>query len=147
MKITICGSIAFYDQMCEVKKELEKLGHEVDIPPCELKDDNGKIISIQEYYKIRKAGSEDEKWIWDRKKWAIKEHFEKVVWADAILVLNYPKNNIDGYIGANTLIEMGLALHLDKPIYLLNPIPKIAYKEEILGMQPIIINGNLTKIK
>lgn len=146
MKITICGSIAFYEKMQEVKKELEQLGHAVDIPPCELFDENGKIISVQEYYKIRKAGTEDEKWIWERKKWAIKKHFEKVVWADAVLVLNYEKNNIAGYVGANTLIEMGLALHLDKPIYLLNPIPEISYKEEILGMQPIVLNGDLRKI-
>lgn len=146
MKITICGSIAFYEKMQDVKNKLEKMGHEVDIPPCELKDDNGNIISIQEYYKIRKAGSDDEKWIWDRKKRAMKKHFDKVVWADAILVLNYDKNNIDGYIGANTLIEMGLALHLDKPIYLINPIPEISYKEEILGMQPIVIEGDLLKI-
>lgn len=147
MKITICGSIAFYEKMQETKKKLEELGYEVDIPPRELKDDNGKIISVQEYYKIRKEGSEDEKWIWERKKWAIKEHFNKVVWADAILVLNYEKNNVSGYIGANTLIEMGLALHLDKPIYLLNPIPEISYKEEILGMQTIVIDGNLENIK
>lgn len=85
-------------------------------------------------------------WVWERKKWAMKKHFEKIVWGDAILVLNYAKNNIDGYIGANTLIEMGLALHLDKPIYLLNPIPEISYKEEILGMQPIVIEGDLSKI-
>lgn len=147
MKITICGSIAFYEKMQKAKKDLKNMGHEVDIPPCELRDDTGKIISIQEYYKIRKAGSDDEKWIWDRKKWAIKKHFEKVVWSDAILVLNYEKNNIPGYVGANTLIEMGLALHLDKSIYLLNPIPEISYKEEILGMQPVIINGDLSNIK
>jgi hypothetical protein len=147
MKITICGSIAFYEKMQEVKKELEKLGHEVDIPPCEIEDGEGKVISVQEYYKIRKSGNEDEKWIWERKQKAIKEHFEKVVWADSILVLNYLKNEIEGYIGANTLIEMGLALHFDKPIYLLNVIPEISYKEEILGMKPIVIKGNLKLIK
>ncbi len=62
------------------------------------------------------------------------------------MVCNYPKNDIDGYIGANTLIEMGLAFYLEKPIYLLNPIPEISYKEEILGMKPIVLNGDLEKI-
>ena len=147
MKITICGSIAFYDEMCAVKSKLEKNGHEVDITPCELKDDQGKIISVQEYYKIRKSGNEDKSWIWDRKQWAILKHFEKVAWADVVLVLNYSKNDMDGYIGANTLIEMGLAVYLKKPIYLLNPIPEISYKEEILGMKPIVIDGDLEKIK
>jgi hypothetical protein len=147
MKITICGSIAFYEEMVRVKKELEKMGHEVDIPPCELRDEKGNIISVQEYYRIRKAGSENESWIWERKKWAILKHFEKVNWAESILVLNYDKNNISGYIGANTLIEMGLALYLNKPIYLMFPIPEISYKEEILGMNPIVISGDLKLLK
>jgi hypothetical protein len=80
------------------------------------------------------------------KKDAILLHFKKIEWCNAILVLNYSKNDIEGYIGANTLIEMGLALYLKKLIYLLNPVPDISYKEEILGMQPIVLNGNLDKI-
>ena len=44
-------------------------------------------------------------------------------------------------------MEMGIALYLNKKIYLLNQIPEIPYKEEILRMSPIIINKDLTKIK
>lgn len=73
-------------------------------------------------------------------------HFDKVVWADVILVCNYDKSGIVAYIGPNTLLEMGLAFHLQKPIYLLNPIPEVSYKEEILGMQPTVIDGDLKKI-
>jgi hypothetical protein len=73
-------------------------------------------------------------------------HFDKVEWSDAILVLNYCKNGVDNYIGANTLLEMGLAFHLNKNIYLLNEIPELSYKEEILGMFPIVINNDLAKI-
>lgn len=85
-------------------------------------------------------------WIWDRKAEAIRNHFDKVVWSDAILVLNHSKKDISNYIGANTLLEMGLAFHYKKPIYLLNPIPEVSYKEEILGMKPVIINGDLKLI-
>lgn len=74
-------------------------------------------------------------------------YFEKVNWSDAILVLNYDKNNIIGYIGGNTLMEIGVAFFLKKKIYLLNLIPEISYKEEIIGMKPIIINGDLSIIK
>ena len=77
----------------------------------------------------------------------MKNHFDKIEWSEAILVTNYEKNNIKGYIGANTLLEMGLALHLRKKIFLLNPVPKISYKEEILGMKPILINNSLVKVK
>jgi len=146
MKITICGSIAFYKEMQEVKGKLEQIGHEVDLPPAQLEDENGNPISAARYYEIRKTSSGNEGWVWDRKEWAMKKHFNKIVWSDAILVLNYTKNNIEGYVGANTLMEMGLALHLNKKTYLLNQIPEMSYKEEILGVKPVVINGDLSKI-
>lgn len=146
MKITICGSIAFYKEMEEAKTALEKLGHEVKLPPASFDDGNGQLISAAQYYKIRKTSSENDGWVWDRKEFAMRLHFDKVAWADAVLVLNHDKNNILGYVGANTLMEMGLALHLNKKIYLLNSIPEISYKEEILGMKPKVLGGDLSKI-
>ncbi len=147
MKITLCGSIAFQDEILSVKEKLEKLEHEVEIWPLELKDGQGNLIPVKEYYKIRRAANEDEKWVWDRKAEAVLEHFDKVAWSDAILVTNYDKKDVKGYIGGNTLMEMGLAFFLKKKIYLLNQIPELSYKEEILGVKPIILNGDLTKIK
>ena len=147
MKITICGSIAFIDEMVEAKATLEQLGHEVKIPLTQVKNGEGEMISASEYYRIRREeASEDDQWVWDLKKLAMKTHFDKIVLSDAVLILNYDKRGVAGYIGANTLLEMGLALHLDKPIYLLNPIPEIDSKEEILGMMPIVIGGDLKKI-
>ena len=60
---------------------------------------------------------------------------------------SYDKNGVKGYIGGNTLMEMGLAFYLKKKIYLLNEVPELPYKEEILGVKPIILNGDLSKIK
>lgn len=146
MKITICGSIAFIDEMQDAKAQLEKLGHEVKMPPSEIPGEHGNAMSAKDYYMIRKATDTTDGWIWDRKEVAMRNHFNKVVWADAILVLNREKNNIPHYIGANTFLEMGLAFHHQKKIFLLNPIPEIGSKEEILGMRPRIINGNLSLI-
>ena len=147
MKITICGSCKFTDEALSVKENLEKAGHQVEVWPLRLKDSQGKPISVQDYYNIRQSASSDEKWVWDRKAEAVMEHFEKVSWSDAILVLNYDKNNIKGYIGGNTLMEIGLAFYLKKKIYLLNQIPELSYKEEILGVKPIILYGDLSKIQ
>lgn len=146
MKITICGSIAFINEMTNIKKKLEQLGHSVDMPPIEVEDGSGNMISALDYYKIRRQTENNEKWVWDRKEWAMKKHFSKVAWSDAILVLNYEKNSINGYVGANTFLEMGLAFHLKKKIFMLNPIPEAGYKEEILGMKPAVINNDLAKI-
>ncbi|MDP3880601.1 MAG: hypothetical protein Q8Q32_00245 [bacterium] len=133
--------------MLDIKPKLEQLGHQVKLPPSKLKDENGSMISAKEYYSRRKSETDDTSWIWDRKEEAMRMHFEKVEWSDAILVLNYDKNNILNYVGANTLLEMGLAFHLNKKLFILNEIPKINYKEEILGMKPIALNNDLTKIK
>lgn len=146
MKITICGSIAFQDKILSIKEELEKLGHETKMWPSEVKDEKGELVSVQEYYKIRRTAKKDEKWVWERKAEAILRHFDKIAWSDAILVTNYDKNDIKDYIGGNTLMEMGIALFLKKKIYLLNEIPELSYKEEILGVRPIILNGDLGKI-
>ncbi len=147
MKITICGSVAFNEKAISVKKELEELGHDVKMWPLETEDKDGKIISAEDYYKIRKVAENDESWVWDMKAKEISRHFDKIVWADAILVLNYDKKEIKGYVGGNTLMEIGLAFFLKKKIYLLNDVPDLSYKEEVLGVMPIIINGNLAKIK
>ncbi len=147
MNITICGSIAFYDEMLGIKKKLEQLDHQVRLPLFEVKDENGNMIPVKEYYSRRKSETDDTSWIWDRKEEAMRMHFQKVEWSDAVLILNYDKNNSQNYVGANTLLEMGLAFHLNKKLFLLNDIPEISYKEEILGMKPIIINNDLLKIK
>lgn len=152
MVITICTTIKFWPQVLKVKKQLEEMGHEVLIPPHEVKNEAGDFIPVEEYYELRrKMMAEDDKehdWIWQRKKEAMNSHFAKVEQGDVILVLNYEKNNIANYIGGNVLMEIGLAFWLNKPIYLMNPIPQtLSYTEEIKGMQPIIINGDLTLIK
>ena len=146
MKITICGSIAFQGKIVPLKENLEELGHQVKIWPLKVKNGEGQLIPVQEYYQIRRTANNDEKWVWDRKAEAVLEHFDKIAWSDAILVANYDKNDVKGYIGGNTLMEMGLALYLKKKIYLLNQVPELPYKEEILGVKPVILNGDLTKI-
>jgi hypothetical protein len=147
MNITICGSIAFYDQMVDTQKALRALGYDVRIPPHQRKDGQGKTISVSAYYDIRKKANKDDAWVWERKEEGILEHFEKVAWCDAILVLNHEKNGIVGYVGANTLMEMGLALYFQKKIYMLHSIPDMAYTEEICGMHPVILGGDLSAIK
>lgn len=144
MKITICGSIALFEKMLQVKEVLEQSGHVVKLPPHEVEDEHGNLIPVKDFYDRRKRTGTIEGWIWDRKEQAIRLHFDKITWCDAILVLNYEKNNIPNYIGGNTFLEIGVAFYLRKKIYLLNSIPEMDYKEELIGMKPTIINGDFS---
>ena len=76
----------------------------------------------------------------------IKNYFEEIKKTDAVLIINENKNGVENYIGGNGLIEMAFAHILNKKIYLLNPVPKLNYTDEIEAMQPIIINNDLKLI-
>jgi hypothetical protein len=42
---------------------------------------------------------------------------------------------------------MGFAFVLNKPIYLLYQIPKCSYRDEIEAMQPVVLGGDISKIR
>lgn len=153
MKITICGSIAFYQEMEALKVSLEANGHEVFIPllsneaPAEM--GGGRKIYLGKY--VEENGGMDafppDHELWNLKEKAIRDHYDKIEWCDAIVVSNYEKNGIPGYVGGNTLIEMGVAFYLRKPIYILNPVSsKLSYRQEIYGMKPIFLNGDAANL-
>jgi hypothetical protein len=143
MKITICGSAAFVEEMQGVAAELKNLGHEVKGMPTKFVDGDGREWQTADYHKFKKSRPFDKPEFLNNHHQRIREHFDKVEWSDAILVTNYDKNGVADYIGPNTLMEMGVAFYLGKKIYLLNPVPDTPWKEEILGMRPEVLNGNL----
>ena len=67
---------------------------------------------------------------------------------DCVLISNYKKKGVSDYIGGNTFLEIGYAYGLGKKIFILNNLPQTSvFKEEILGMQPIVLKGNLEAIR
>ncbi|MFA6294794.1 MAG: hypothetical protein WC666_00015 [Candidatus Paceibacterota bacterium] len=154
MKITICGSIGFYKEMEQARDELVKRGFEVKIPELALEVPpefgGGKKVYFGQY--IEQNGGIDGfpigHKIWDLKEGAIRDHYEKIDWCDGILVINPDKRGISGYVGGNTLIEIGVAFYLRKKIYILNSISsELTYKQEIIGMKPVIVNGDLSLVR
>lgn len=137
MKIGISGSMQFTEKMIEVRDKLNSLDHEA-FTSVFTKDLIDKTDEEKEKIKLHQKFNLD----------AIREFWKLMQGADAILVLNFDKNGIKNYIGGNTLMEIGFAHVLDQKIYLWNPIPEIPYyKTEIEAVRPIIINGDLSKIK
>jgi len=145
MRITICSSAFFAKETYEIKQKLEEEGHDVSVYPQEIKI-NGKIIHITDYYKMRKYNLTDD--LLKIKTMLINKHIEKIRNSDAILVLNLDKDEKNGYIGGNTFLEMGIAYHLNKKIFLWKkPSESLPYYEEIIALNPLIINENIGEIK
>jgi len=125
----------FAKEMLEVKAKLEEMGHIISVP-SDIYDclKNPELsVDLDHGFKTNVQ----------------KECFDSIVKNDAILVLNYKRNGIEGSVGGATLMEIGIAQALDKKIFLLYPPPKIEeqrYSVEIQLAKPIILNGELSKI-
>lgn len=137
MKVGVSGSMQFTEKQMEICDNLKHLGHDVFMSkfgPFFV----GKNDDKKEKIKLEQKYNHD----------AIREFWNQMHDSDALLVVNLDKHGIRNYIGGNAFLEMGFAHVLNQKIYLLNPIPKMPhYETEIIAMQPIVINGDLTKIK
>lgn len=135
MKIFICASKHFYGKVAEIQKKLEEAGHKITLP-------NSYEEPLKEE-EMKKAGKEEHlKWKSDM----FKLQNIKIEDNDAILVLNFDKGDNKNYIGGAVFLEMFKAWELGRKIFLLNDIPESILKDEIIGFNPIIINGDLSKI-
>lgn len=131
----------FAKEMLETEKKLEAIGHWAKVP-CDTQlfaDDSEKTTD-----------NHDENFKHCLEQDIIRKCFDEIAQSDAILVLNHPKNGKKGYLGASVLMEIGLAYYLRKKIFLLYsppPVQEEKYTHEVLIMQPVILNGDLTKIQ
>ena len=124
-KIVICGSIKFKEEMKKAQKELQENGFDVLIP--EDSKNTTKSNIKREYSML---------------------HFNKIADSstDAILVLNFDKNDKKNYIGPNSFAEIALAFFLNKKIYLLNDLYE-PYKDELSAWEVITLNGDIKNIQ
>jgi hypothetical protein len=137
MKIGVVGSMQKTEKMITLKNQLIKLGHKAYLTNL-ANPFIGKSDKEKEKIKLRQKFNKD----------AIRAFWKQMQGGDAILVANFDNHGIKNYIGGNTLMEIGFAHVLNQKIFLLNPIPDIKfYKTEIEAIKPIIINGDLNKIK
>ena len=140
MKIMLLGSMSIAPVIKEAKQKLEQAGFEVLVTsdldhiianphlPDDLDEDYKHCVENDIY----------------------RQFFDSIAESDAVLVLNYPKNGVEGYCGASVLMELGLAYYLRKKIYLLNPLPSYYEQRwalEVAVLQPVVIDGDLAKIK
>lgn len=124
MKIRIVGSIFFIEKFKEAKDFLEERGHEVILP---------EKASVPEPIPS------------SLKRKAMDEFNEDLIESDAILVMNYTKGGKENYIGANTLMEIGMAFITNKKVFVLNSTPEFC-RNELEAIETHFLNGDLKRI-
>jgi hypothetical protein len=135
MNILIICSKRFYDKIPEIKKFLEEKKHKVELPNCF--DDPATEA------RYRNLGQKEHaKW----KSEMFKHSTDIIEKCDAVLVLNFEKEGIKNYIGGATFLEMYDAFRFGKKIFMYNNIPEGILKDEIIGFDPVVINGDLNKV-
>lgn len=147
MKIVICASTFFSDKIIDIAGQLEKAGHNVSIPYLTNMIKEGKLNFDRLKQDKENGGDLTYRQGLAAEVDMIKRYYNLIKECDAVLVLNYSKKDIKNYIGGSVLMEMGFAHVLDKKTFLYNDAPNMSYSDEILDMDPVVINGDLSKIK
>ena len=136
MKIFIISSAAFYDKIKPIKDYLESKGFELLMQNTYDSPNLTKEAWNEGYEAHAKLVQK-----------LFKMSEEKIKSVDAVLCINFEKNNIENYIGGATFIEIYEAFKNNKKIYLYHDIPKGMLFDEIASFEPIVINENLDLIK
>ncbi len=129
--LSICGSMRFIDEMEAIATELTASGWTVFTPQREEAGFRWETLPAPERIRIKKA--------------YIDAHLENIRQSTAVLIANYPKNGIDGYIGANSLMEAAFAYTLRIPVYFLFPIGAQGCQLEAESIAEGVWNGRFTQ--
>ncbi len=141
--IAVCSSANFYAQVVKIQAKLQKAGYKALIPLTAEKMKKSGDYDVA-HYKTWYGDAND----YHKKTALMRGHFDEIEKADAILVVNEEKHGVKNYIGCNVLMEMAIAFHQHKPIFILNDLPdESAFMEEIIGLAPVMLHGKLINLK
>jgi hypothetical protein len=140
LNLAVCASASFYKEVIEFSYKLEAQGINIILPKtaAKMKQENRENDEAKTDWSNAPSG-------YHGKAVLIREHFDEIAQADAILVMNYEKHGKANYIGPNVLMEMAVAFYLKKPIYVLNDQPDDSpLIDEILGLEPVFLRGDIS---
>jgi hypothetical protein len=127
--IAICSSVSFYEQVAELKNQLQAAGHTVLVPDLVLEMEKRGDFTTEAYAEQFDSANPH------RKRQLIEAHFRKIEQSEVVLVVNENKHGIDGYIGANVLMEMTVGFYLGKLIYVTKPVSsQLSCYDEVMAM-------------
>jgi len=121
MKIAICGSMAFIDEMEAIAAKLRPRATFVATPVREERDASWESLPLQEAV--------------HRKRTYLFGYLERIRASDLVLVANFDKAGVEGYVGPNTLVEAAFAHAAGKAVVFLKaPGPQPAQLEALAMM-------------
>ena len=116
------------EQIEELAAQFRTLGHVAISPDRDERDDSWSSLSLTEQVETKRG--------------FIDAYLREIRSADAIVLANFAKDGIFGYVGANTLMEAAFAKALGLPVYLYNePGPQRA-QVELLAVQTACLYGD-----
>lgn len=127
--------MAFISEMEAFADKLRSVGFEVDTPVRDEVAINWNSLSEDQSFELKKA--------------YIDAHLAKIRESDLVLLANYRKNGVDGYIGANSLMEAAFAYALGVPVVYLRPVGDQPCRLEVLSISRLVTGedtGNVETI-
>lgn len=129
LKVLLHASLDFAEEMIKTNNFLKEKNIDVILP------------ELTRYQHIRDVDGDDIGFTRIKNRLTL-ENIKNVEKCECLLVLNYTHRGFENYIGGNSFLEMIVAFYLNKPIYLLNPVPeKMTYTEEIKALYPTVANS------
>lgn len=115
MHIVISASLSFEHEIALAAQQLHAAGHRVTAPqrrPDLTPELHGQLI---------------------------REYLDEIARCDQLLVINADKPDQRSYIGPGSLLEIGVAVHCEKPITLLHPLDMTAaYADEVAAVTAML---------
>ena len=124
--------MTFIDRMEALAKDLSTLGYSVVTPVRESEAIDWDALSDQERVSLKKS--------------YIDGHLCNVRASDIVLIANYTKNGTEGYIGANTLMELSFAYALSISVAYLFPVGDQPCKLETEAVSRFVVGEDLSTI-
>lgn len=128
--VALCGSMQHAPLWLKVVDELRANGLTVSAPEMTEESIDWKNLPEEE--------------VVERKGRFARRHFANIALAKCVLVCNYEKNDVADYVGSSSLMELTAGFVYEKPLFLLNPVPFQDSREEILALEPTVLNGDLS---
>ncbi|MHA7775094.1 hypothetical protein [Roseibium sp. M-1] len=132
LHIVICGSMAALQEMEHMADFLRAEGYRVSTPVREESGFNWEALSLEEAIA--------------RKRDFLSGYFATIAKGDVVLIVNAEKHGINGYVGANTLMEAACGHALGKPVYYLYPIGDQACRLEAAAVAAGILEGDINRL-